>query len=98
MENACCHKTKMRSEEELKKLKNRLNRIEGQVRGIKRMVDEDAYCIDILNQVTAINSALNSFNKELLSTHIRTCVMEDIKNGNEEVMNELVLTLKKLMK
>lgn len=98
MENACCHKTKMRSEEELKKLKNRLNRIEGQVRGIKRMVDEDAYCIDILNQVAAINSALNSFNKELLSTHIRTCVMEDIKNGNDEVMNELVLTLKKLMK
>lgn len=77
---------------------NRLNRIEGQIRGIKRMVEEDAYCIDILIQVAAANAALNSFNKVLLSEHIRTCVANDIKEGRDETVEELVETLQKLMK
>ena len=77
---------------------NRLSRIEGQVRGIKRMVEENAYCPDILVQVSAANAALNSFNKVLLAEHIRTCVAEDIREGNEETIDELVLVLQKLMK
>ena len=94
----CCHKTKVRSEKEYKDLINRLSRIEGQVRGIKRMVEEDYYCPDILVQVSAVNAALNSFNKVLLANHIRTCVADDIKVGKEETIDELVLTLQKLMK
>lgn len=97
-ENNCCHKTKERSPQEYKKLINRLNRIEGQVRGVKRMVEEDAYCTDILVQVAAVNAALNSFNKELLANHIRTCVADDIREGNDETIEELVITLQKLMK
>ena len=77
---------------------HRLNRIEGQVRGIKRMVEDDAYCTDILIQVSAVNSALNSFNKVLLANHIRTCVADDIRAGHEETIDELVATLQKLMK
>lgn len=92
------HKTKKRDEKEYKDLLNRLSRIEGQVRGIKKMVEEDAYCPDILIQVSAINSALNSFNKVLLEHHIHTCVVEDIQKGNLEVVAELTNTLKKLMK
>ena len=94
----CCHKTKVRSEKEYKDLIHRLNRIEGQVRGIKRMVEEDYYCTDILVQVSAVNAALNSFNKVLLANHIRTCVADDIREGKEETIDELVLTLQKLMK
>ena len=94
----CCHKTKVRSEKEFKDLVHRLNRIEGQVRGVKRMVEEDSYCTDILIQVSAINAALNSFNKVLLANHIRTCVAEDIRQGKEETIDELVFTLQKLMK
>lgn len=94
----CCHKTKKRSPEEYKTLLNRLNRIEGQVRGIKRMVEEDAYCTDILIQVSAVNAALNSFNKVLLAEHIRTCVADDIRAGKDETVDELVTTLQKLMK
>ena len=94
----CCHKTKKRSQEEHKRLVNRLSRVEGQIRGIKKMVEEDAYCIDILIQVAAANAALNSFNKELLAEHIRKCVADDIKNGREETIEELVATLQKLMK
>ena len=94
----CCHKKKKRSQEEHKRLVNRLSRVEGQIRGIKKMVEEDAYCIDILIQVAAANAALNSFNKELLAEHIRTCVADDIKNGREETIEELVATLQKLMK
>lgn len=97
MEN-CCHKTKKRDDEEYKKLINRLNRIEGQIRGIKGMVEKDAYCPDILIQVSAVNSALNSFNKELLTSHIKTCVANDIRDGKDETIDELVLTLQKLMK
>ena len=100
MENNCncCHKTKMRSEEEYKALVNRLNRIEGQVRGIKSMLENDAYCTDILIQVSAVSAALNAFNKELLSCHLHTCVAENIRNGDDSVIDELVVTLQKLMK
>ena len=98
--NKCCcsHKTKIRSEKEYKDLIHRLNRIEGQVRGIKRMVDENCYCTDILVQVSAINAALNSFNRVLLSNHIHTCVAEDIRQGKDETIDELMQTLQKLMK
>lgn len=94
----CCHKTKERSEKEYKDLIHRLNRIEGQIRGIKGMVEKDAYCTDILVQVSAVSSALNSFNKVLLANHIRTCVAQDIRDGKEETIDELVNTLQKLMK
>ena len=94
----CCCKTKERSQKEYKDLINRLNRIEGQIRGIKGMVEKDAYCIDILTQVAAANAALNSFNKVLLANHIKTCVTDDVKAGNNEKVDELVETLKKLMK
>ncbi|MDO5540489.1 MAG: metal-sensing transcriptional repressor [Eubacteriales bacterium] len=94
----CCHKTKDRDAQEYRSLMNRLNRIEGQIRGIKNMLENDAYCTDILIQVSAVNAALNSFNKVLLSNHIRTCVADDIRNGNDETIDELVHTLQKLMK
>lgn len=94
----CCHKTKERSEEEYKRLINRLNRIEGQIRGIRGMVENSAYCTDIIVQVAAVNAALNSFNRELLSTHIRTCVANDIKDGKDETLEDLLNTLQKLMK
>ncbi len=99
MNNKCnIHKTKIRDEKEYKDLMNRLNRIEGQVRGIKKMLEENAYCSDILIQVSAISSALNSFNKVLLDNHMNTCVVENIQKGNLEVVVELTNTLKKLMK
>lgn len=94
----CCHKTKERSDKEFTDLIHRLNRVEGQIRGIKRMVEEDAYCTDILMQVSAANAALNSFTKVLLGNHIRTCVARDIREGKEETIDELVVTLQKLMK
>lgn len=93
-----CAKTKERSPEEYRRLMNRLNRISGQINGIKGMVENNAYCTDILVQVAAVNAALNSFNKELLSSHIRTCVATNIRNGNDEVIDELLDTLQKLMK
>lgn len=89
---------KERSPEEYKKLIHRLNRIEGQIRGIKGMVENDAYCPDILIQSAAVNAAINAFNKELLANHIRTCVADNIRNGKDEVIDELVVTLQKLMK
>ena len=94
----CCHKTKERSEKEYKDLINRLSRIEGQVRGIKKMVENNAYCPDILIQVSAVNAALNSSNKVPLANHIRTCVSEDIRAGKDETVDELVTTLQKLMR
>ena len=97
-EYCSCHKTKERTEEEYKSLIHRLNRIEGQVRGIKGMVEKNAYCPDILVQVAAVNAALNAFNKELLANHIRTCVVKDIQNGKDDIVDELVTTLQKLMK
>lgn len=97
MEKCCC-KTKERTEKETKDLLNRLSRIEGQVRGIKGMVENDVYCTDILIQVAAVNAALNSFNKVLLANHIKTCVIDDIRDGKEETVDELVNVLQKLMK
>lgn len=88
----------VRTEEERKKLTNRLSRIEGQIRGIKGMLERDAYCPDILVQSAAVNAAVNAFNKELLANHIRSCVIRDIREGREEVVDELVILLQKLMK
>ena len=95
---ACARRIKERTEKERRDMLNRLNRIEGQVRGIKKMVENDLYCPDILIQVSAVNAALNSFNKVLLAEHIRSCVAEDIKEGKDEAIDELVLVLQKLMK
>jgi len=90
--------TKHRDDKELRSLMNRLSRIEGQVRGVKKMLEDEAYCTDVLTQVTAIQAALNAFNKELLANHIKSCVVEDIRKGNDAVVDDLVLTLQKLMK
>ena len=97
----CCgdgERKKVRNEKEYKDLIHRLKRIEGQVRGVQEMVEQERYCVDILTQVSAIQSALNSFNKVLLSNHIKTCVVEDIREGNEEAVDELCKTIQKLMK
>ena len=94
----CCHKKKGRSEKEYKDLIHRLNRIEGQIRGIRNMVEQDAYCPDILIQVAAANAALNSFNKVLLGNHLRTCVANDIREGHDETIDELLKVLQRLMK
>ena len=102
MENTCPHcsscNKKVRDEKEYKDMMNRLSRIEGQVRGVKGMLEKDAYCVDILTQVAAINAALNSFNKVLLANHIKTCVVENVRNGDDSVIDELVTTMQKLMK
>ena len=101
MENECCccsKRKKERSPEEYKCLMNRLCRIEGQIKGIKNMLENDAYCPDILIQVSAVNAALNSFNKVLLANHLKSCVIEDIRKGNNQVIDKLVKTLQKLMK
>ena len=100
MERECCcqRRTKERTREEQTALLHRLNRIEGQIRGIKGMLEKDAYCPDILVQAAAAGAALNAFNKELLASHIRSCVAQDIRQGRDEVVDELVATLQKLMK
>jgi DNA-binding FrmR family transcriptional regulator len=98
-ERSCvCAKNTYRTEEEKKKLINRMKRVEGQIRGIIRMVENDVYCNDILTQSAAANAAINAFNKELLSTHIHTCVARDIREGKDETIDELVATMQKLMK
>lgn len=100
-EHNCCRcpqRKKERSPEEYKRLIHRLNRIEGQIRGIRGMVEAGAYCPDILVQAAAVNAAINAFNKELLASHIRTCVAQDIRDGKDQVIDELVTTLQKLMK
>lgn len=94
----CCCKKKMRSEAEVKDLITRLNRIEGQVRGVRKMIEEDAYCVDVLTQVNAARCSLNSFSKVLLKSHIKSCVEEDVRNGSEEKIDELVDLLQKMMK
>lgn len=94
----CCHQTKERTPEEYKALIHRLNRIEGQIRGIRGMVEESAYCVDILNQAAAANAALNAFSRELLENHLRTCVAEDIRQGQDETIDEFVQIMKRLMK
>lgn len=98
MEPTCCGKHKQREDAELKDLLNRLKRVEGQVRGVEGMVENGAYCTDILIQVSAITSALNSFTKVLLANHVRTCVADNIRKGNDEVIDELVTTIQKLMR
>ncbi len=98
-EKKCCdERRKEREDKEYRDLIHRLNRIEGQIRGIRGMVERDVYCTDILIQVSAVNAALNSFNKVLLPSHIKTCVTRDIKEGKEETVDELVQLLQKLMK
>ena len=97
-ECCCANKTKERSESEYKALINRLNRVEGQIRGIRNMVENDAYCTDILMQVSAVTAALNAFNKELLSNHIKTCVYNDIRDGKDDTVDELISVITKLMK
>jgi DNA-binding FrmR family transcriptional regulator len=97
-ECCCCAKRTERPEDEYKRLLNRLSRIEGQIRGIRGMVENDAYCADILTQSAAASAALNAFNRELLASHIRGCVVRDIRDGKNEVIDELVMTIQKLMK
>ncbi len=94
----CCTRKKKRGEEEVRDLMNRLRRIEGQVRGLEKMLEQDAYCPDILIQVSAVSSALGSFSKVLLASHIRSCVAEDIREGREDTLDELVETLRKVMR
>ena len=97
MDNACC-KTTNRSEDQKKKLINRLNRIEGQVRGIRTMIENDAYCNDVLVQSAAVGAAVNAFSREVLSAHVHGCVARDIRNGKDDVIDELIKTLEKLMR
>ena len=96
--DCCCGRITERSEKEYKNLIHRLNRIEGQIRGIRGMVEKNCYCPDILTQVAAANAALNAFNRELLANHIKTCVVRDMHEGKEETIDELVTVLQKLMK
>ena len=96
-EHACCTRKKIREPEEYKKLINRLNRVEGQIRGIRKMVEEDAYCPDILTQTAAATAALNAFSRELLSEHIHSCVKTDILAGKDETIDELLDLLRKMM-
>lgn len=93
----CC-KTKHREEKEYQDLIKRLNRVEGQIRGIRGMVEKEAYCTDILTQVLAAKAALDSFSKVLLENHIKTCVITEIKEGKEETIEELLAILQKMMK
>ncbi|MBQ3276376.1 MAG: metal-sensing transcriptional repressor [Oscillospiraceae bacterium] len=97
-QTTCCCRTTKRSEAERKRLMNRLSRIEGQIRGIKGMLEKDAYCADILTQSAAVSAAMNAFNRELLSSHIHSCVVRDIRAGDDTVVDELTELLKKLMK
>ena len=99
MEAQCpCQKTKRRTEEERTRLIHRLNRIEGQIRGIRGMVENDAYCNDVLIQCSAVSAALNAFSRELLASHVRTCVKDRLQEGDETVVDELLATMQKLMK
>lgn len=91
-------KKRERDEAEYKSLLNRLSRIEGQIRGLRGMLEDNAYCIDVINQANAAASAISAFNKELLASHIKTCVADDLKNGEGETVDELVLTLSRILK
>ena len=97
-EHSCCGRSTVRPDERKKKLINRLNRIEGQIRGIKGMIENDAYCIDILTQSAAVNAAVSSFNRELLNAHMRSCVSDGIREGREDVLDELEDILGKLIR
>ena len=96
--NECCHRKKVRSADELRSLNNRLSRIEGQIRGIRGMLEKDAYCTDILTQTAAVNAAVNAFGRELLASHLRSCVANDIRAGRDETIDELLGILQKMMK
>lgn len=96
--SSCCEKKKMRTDEEKRALINRLSRIEGQVRGIKQMLEDDKYCIDVLTQTSATSSALNSFAKEILESHIRSCVSEGVKNGDDEKIEELIYAIERFVR
>ena len=98
MNENCCERMKKRSEEEIKSLSNRLNRIEGQIRGIRGMLEKDAYCTDIITQVAAANAALNAFNRELMASHIRSCVKTDVERGDDASLEEMITLMQKLMK
>ena len=98
MKECCCEKTKMRTEDEKKALVNRLSRIEGQVRGIKQMLLDDKYCVDILTQTSATSSALNAFAKEVLESHIRSCVIDGVRQGDDEKVEELIYTIERFIK
>ena len=98
MKECCCEKTKMRTEDEKKALVNRLSRIEGQVRGIKQMLLDDKYCVDILTQTSATSSALNAFAKEVLESHIRSCVICGVRQGDDEKVEELIYTIERFIK
>lgn len=99
MSDCCCsHKTKHRTPEETQALQNRLRRIEGQVRGLQNMLEQDAYCTDVLTQVSAVQAALDAFGRQLLDEHIRTCVVQDIRSGKDEVVDDLIKTIHRLMK
>ena len=93
-----CHASKCRADEERQALINRLRRIEGQVRGVEGMIERDAYCVDVLTQVQAISSALTSFSKALLESHVKTCVKDDVQSGKDEVLDELVDVISRFMK
>ena len=97
-EACCCSRKKKRTPEEVQALAHRLNRVEGQIRGIRAMLEKDAYCPDILTQVAAATAALQSFGRELLASHIRSCVVEDIHSGKDEAADELIATLQKFLK
>ena len=94
----CCERHKQRSPEEIRDLQIRLNKIEGQIRGINKMIAEDRYCVDVLMQVSSVQASLNAFNRELLASHIRSCVVDDIRAGNDTAVDELCDLLKKTMK
>ena len=94
----CCHRRRERTPEEYQALIHRLNRIEGQIRGILGMVERSAYCVDILTQSAAVTAAMNAFSRELLTNHIRTCVAEDVRSGGTEKVDELVQILQRLLK
>lgn len=104
MEENCCGKNgatgkkRMRSDEEKKALITRLNRIEGQIRGISKMIENDSYCIDVLTQVSAAQAALTALARVMLDSHIHHCVVNGVREGDEEVIDELMTTLQKFMK
>ncbi len=96
--NKCCKKTTHRKEEEKKTINNRINRIEGQLRGVKKMIEEDAYCNDVLIQLSAIENSVKSLSNCVLQNHLYSCVTKDLKNGNLEIIDELISLFKKFNK
>ena len=96
-ETCTCEKKTFRTDEQKKTLAHRLNRIEGQVRGLQAMLEKDAYCNDILVQTSAVLAALRAFDRELLRAHLHGCIARDIREGRDETLDELADTLGRLM-